>query len=142
MPDERLLELARQGTAARARHAARGSAPHAGTIPKALAFADSFPRQWLQLRRVGMFPPDKKLYPDYDEYLEKSMVGETDRVFPRGAATHNLSLREFLDSDWTMLNERLAGHYGIAGVAGRSPAARRPASRTIIAAACSRRRRS
>ena len=34
---------------------------------------------------VGMFPPDKKLYPDYDDYLEKSMVARDDRVLPRGA---------------------------------------------------------
>ena len=28
------------------------------------------------------------------------------------------SLREFVDSDWTMLNARLAEHYGIGGVDG------------------------
>ena len=28
----------------------------------------------------------------------------------------NLSVGEFLDSDWTMLNARLAEHYGMAGV--------------------------
>jgi hypothetical protein len=28
------------------------------------------------------------------------------------------SLLEFVDSDWTMLNERLAGHYGIPGISG------------------------
>ena len=41
----------------------------------------AFPRQWLQLRLVGMFPPDKKLYPDYDDYLQKSMVAETTAFF-------------------------------------------------------------
>ncbi len=85
--------------------------------PKVLAFADSFPRQWLQLRRVGMFEPDKRIYPEYDEYLEKSMVGETTAFF-REVLEHNLTLREFLDSDWTMLNQRLATHYGIDGVQG------------------------
>jgi hypothetical protein len=66
---------------------------------------------------VGMFPPDKKLYPDYDDYLQKSMIGETTSYF-REVLDKNLSLREFLDSDWTMLNARLAEHYGIAGVTG------------------------
>jgi hypothetical protein len=85
--------------------------------PKAKAFSDGFPRQWLQLRRVGMFPPDKVLYPDYDENLEHSMVAETLAFF--GEVLHrNGSLRDFLDSDWTMLNERLATHYGIDGVRG------------------------
>ncbi len=68
--------------------------------------------------------PTRRLYPDYDEYLEKSMVAETTSFF-REVLEQNLTLREFLDSDWTMLNERLADHYGIAGVAGRSDAARR-----------------
>jgi hypothetical protein len=85
--------------------------------PKAQAFVDSFSRQWLQLRRVGMFAPDRRLYPDYDEYLERSMVAETTRFFGE-VLENNLPLREFLDSNWTMLNERLAGHYGIAGVQG------------------------
>jgi mono/diheme cytochrome c family protein len=84
--------------------------------PRIARFADAFPRQWLQLRRVGMFPPDKKLYPTYDTHLEKSMIGETLAYF-RQVLDHNLSLREFLDSDWTMLNARLAEHYNFPGVA-------------------------
>jgi hypothetical protein len=83
--------------------------------PKIARFADAFPRQWLQLRRVGMFAPDKKLYPSYDDYLQKSMVGEATAYF-REVLDKNLSLREFLDSDWTMLNARLATHYEIPGV--------------------------
>ncbi len=86
---------------------------------RSAAFADSFPRQWLQLRRVGMFPPDRKLYPNYDDYLEKSMVDETTAFF-REVLTHNLGIGQFLDSDWTMLNRRLAEHYGIAGVEGEA----------------------
>jgi hypothetical protein len=66
---------------------------------------------------VGMFPPDKKLYPDYDAYLEKSMIGETTAFFAEVLRSH-LSLREFVDSDWTMLNARLAEHYGVGGVEG------------------------
>jgi hypothetical protein len=85
--------------------------------PKAAEFASAFPRQWLQLRRVGMFPPDKVLYPDYDEYLEKSMIGETVGFFG-DVLKRNASLREFLDSDWTLVNERLAKFYGIEGVQG------------------------
>ncbi len=69
--------------------------------------------------KVGMFAPDKALYPDYDEYLEKSMIAETTGFF-REVLTRNASLREFLDSDWTLLNERLAGHYGIGGVHGEA----------------------
>jgi len=116
MPDDRLRELAAQGTLHQP-DVLRGEVRRMMQDPKILSFAASFPRQWLQLRRVGMFEPDKKIYPEYDEYLEKSMVGETTGFF-REVLQQNLSLREFLDSDWTLLNRRLAGHYGIAGVEG------------------------
>lgn len=75
-------------------------------------FMDSFPSQWLQLHRVGMFPPDPELYPDYDEWLEQSMIRETTGVFAE-VFSQNLSIREFLSSDWTIMNSRLGMHYGI-----------------------------
>ena len=118
MPDERLSGLARQGTLHQA-DVLRGEVRRMLQDDKAQTFALSFPRQWLQLRRVGMFAPDRKLYPEYDDYLEKSMVAETTGFF-REVLEKNLSVREFLRSDWTMLNERLATHYGIAGVTGET----------------------
>ena len=83
--------------------------------PRASRFADSFSRQWLRLRKVGMFPPDKKLYPEYDKHLEESMVRESQLYFGK-TLKENLPIRELIDSDWTMINPRLALHYGIDGV--------------------------
>lgn len=117
-PDQRLLDLAGECTL----HTPRVLHDQVRRMiddPKASAFAESFPRQWLQLRRVGMFVPDRKLYPDYDEYLEKSMVAETTAFFGE-VLRHDLSIANFLDSDWTMLNGRLAQHYGISGVDGET----------------------
>jgi hypothetical protein len=59
-----------------------------------------------------MFPPDKKLYPEYDAQLEQSMVGET-KAFFQEVLHGGLTLREFLNSDWSMLNARLAAFYGL-----------------------------
>lgn len=73
-------------------------------------FAETFPRQWLQLHKVGMFPPDPKLYPKYDLWLEKSMVSETTHYFGEMLA-NNLPLRELLVSNWTVVNPRLATFY-------------------------------
>lgn len=118
MPDQQLLDLAKSG---RLHEPAtlRAQVQRMLADAKAAEFAVTFPRQWLQLRRVGMFPPDKMLYPEYDEYLEKSMVDETVAYF--GDVLHrNGSLREFIESDWTVLNERLARHYGIEGVKGEA----------------------
>lgn len=75
-------------------------------------FVDDFPRQWLQLHRLGMFPPDGKLYPDYDVWLEASMRQEVVQYFHEVFA-NNLTLDAFIDSDWTMANPRLCQFYGL-----------------------------
>jgi hypothetical protein len=80
--------------------------------PKFDRFLESFPRQWLQLHRVGMFQPDPELYPEYDPWLEESMVEETVAYFAE-MFRKNLPLREAVHSNWSMLNARLALHYGL-----------------------------
>jgi mono/diheme cytochrome c family protein len=115
-PDAPLLGAARDGSLSRPEVLSSQVRRLLGD-PRIERFAASFPRQWLRLAKVGMFPPDKKLYPDYDELLQKSMVRETTAMF-REVLFKNLSIREFLDADWTMLNARLAEHYGIPGVEG------------------------
>lgn len=114
MPDTALLAAARDGSLRRP-EVLRAQVRRMLADPRAARFTETFPREWLQLRTVGMFPPDKKLYPDYDAYLEKSMVRETTAYF-REVLERNLDLREFLDSNWTMLNARLAQHYQIPDV--------------------------
>ena len=75
-------------------------------------FIDDFSRQWLQLHRVGMFPPDRKLYPNYDDWLEASLRGEPVEFF-REMLAQNLPIGAILDSDWTMANARLCDFYGL-----------------------------
>ncbi|MCB1235226.1 MAG: DUF1592 domain-containing protein, partial [Verrucomicrobiae bacterium] len=79
---------------------------------KAKRFIDDFSRQWLQLHRVGMFPPDKKLYPTYDAWLETSMRTEPVEFF-REMFAKNLPIESFINSDWTMANARLCDFYGL-----------------------------
>lgn len=79
---------------------------------KASRFVDDFARQWLQLHRLGMFPPDKKLYPTYDALLEESMRSEVIEYF-RELFAKNLPVDGFIDSDWTMANDRLCEFYGL-----------------------------
>jgi hypothetical protein len=80
--------------------------------PKIDRFLESFPRQWLELHRVGMFPPDRKLYPDYDLWLEQSMLREPVETFAE-AFRKNLPVGDLLAGDWSMVNARLAEHYGL-----------------------------
>jgi len=75
-------------------------------------FVDDFPRQWLQLHKLGMFPPDLKLYPDYEVWLEASMREEVVHFF-REVFDENLPLDSFIQSDWTMANPRLCEFYGL-----------------------------
>lgn len=80
--------------------------------PKIDRFVNDFPRQWLQLHRVGMFPPDGNLYPEYDVWLEASMREEVKQYF-REVFVNNLSIDRFITSDWTMANSRLCEFYGL-----------------------------
>jgi len=75
-------------------------------------FINDFVRQWLQLHRLGMFPPDKKLYPTYDAWLETSLRAEPVEFF-REMFSKNLPVDSFIDSDWTMANARLCDFYGL-----------------------------
>jgi hypothetical protein len=87
--------------------------------PRAHAFTESFTGQWLKLRDVFATTPEMNLYRDYDDLLGQSMVRET-HLFFEEMLKCDRSLLEFVHSDWSFLNERLAQHYGIAGVKGHS----------------------
>jgi hypothetical protein len=111
MPDAELTALADRG---KLRDKAELSKQVARLLadPRSSRFADSFATQWLRLRKVGMFQPDKKLYPTYDKTLENCMTAET-RLFFREVLNSGLTLREFLVSDWSMMNPMLAQFYGL-----------------------------
>jgi hypothetical protein len=85
--------------------------------PRAHRFTENFTGQWLDLRKIDFTIPDPQLYSDFDPLLLWSMPRET-QLFFEEVLRHDLSLLNFVDSDWTMLNERLAALYGIPGVTG------------------------
>jgi hypothetical protein len=116
MPDEELLELAAEGKlqnpAVRRAQSVRMLAD-----PRRERFVENFTGQWLDLRQMDATSPDKKLYPEYDELLGRSMVRETKGFFTE-ILDRDLPVRNFVDSDFVVVNERLANHYGIPGVKG------------------------
>lgn len=85
--------------------------------PKAAAFTREFTGQWLSLRAIDATMPDRTLYPEYDDSLKTAMLKETNLFFNE-LLTRDLPLTNFVASDFTFLNERLAKHYGIPGVQG------------------------
>ncbi|MGC8639141.1 MAG: DUF1592 domain-containing protein [Isosphaeraceae bacterium] len=87
--------------------------------PKASALVENFADQWLQLRILKSTSPDKALFPAFDEPLREAMRQESAEFF--AAVMHeNKSILDFIDCDYTYLNERLAKHYGVPGVRGNT----------------------
>lgn len=80
-------------------------------------FVDDFLRQWLRLRDIAATDPDKKLYPEFSPYLQDSMVAET-RAYFRELLDQDLDASHLVKSPFVMVNQKLATHYGIAGVNG------------------------
>jgi hypothetical protein len=80
--------------------------------PLAHRFTTNFTGQWLDLRRIDFTIPDPVLYSDFDPLLLWSMPRETELFFEE-VLRNDLSLLNFVDSDWSMLNERLGILYGI-----------------------------
>jgi hypothetical protein len=116
MPDAALLEAAAKGELGTPA-GLRAQAERLLADPRAAAFAKNFTGQWLSLRDIDFTEPDKKLYPEFDELLKASMVAETETYFAE-ILKADRPLLEFIDSDWAMLNRRLAEHYGLPPVDG------------------------
>jgi len=116
MPDEPLLELASQKKLSDPA-VLREQVERLLADPKAAAFTQNFVGQWLGLRDIDFTEPSQILYPEYDEMLRESMVRETEQFFTE-VLKNDLSLANFAASDFSMLNGRLAKHYGIAGIEG------------------------
>jgi hypothetical protein len=116
MPDDELLRLAEQ-EALRKDGNLDQQVRRMLKDPKAAALVENFAGQWLQLRNLKSAAPDPETYPTFDEALRAAMVKETELFFET-VMKEDRSILEFIDADFTFVNERLAKHYGIAGVKG------------------------
>jgi hypothetical protein len=116
MPDEELLTLAAQKKLSDPQ-TLRRQTDRLLNDPKAAAFATNFCGQWLSLREIDFTEPHYGRYPEWDQMLKVSMVRETELFFTE-ILKKNLSLTNFIASEFSMLNGRLAKHYGIPGVDG------------------------
>ncbi|HEV3439901.1 MAG TPA: DUF1592 domain-containing protein [Gemmata sp.] len=116
MPDEELLALAGRKQLGQP-EVLRGQVERMLKSPKSATFTQNFVGQWLGLRDIDFTEPSVLLYPEFDHMLRVSMVRETELFFEE-VLKNNLSLMNFVASDFTMLNGPLAKHYGIPGVDG------------------------
>ena len=83
---------------------------------KSARFITAFLDYWLDLRRIEANDADEVLYPDYqlDDLLLESSLSETQEFFAE-LLRRDLGVKNLVASDFSMLNERLATHYGIPG---------------------------
>ncbi len=84
---------------------------------RARALADNFAGQWLQLRTLDQVTPDPQEYPQWNEDLRASMKAETLKFFET-VVREDRSVLEFLDADYSYLNETLAKLYGVPNITG------------------------
>lgn len=87
--------------------------------PKSARFVEAFLDYWLDLRRMQATAPDANLYSDYylDDLLTESALAEP-RLFFAELLRGDLPARNLVASDFAMLNEKLAAHYGLPPVRG------------------------
>lgn len=116
MPDEELFALASEGKL-------RDSGIILDQVDRMLAdekrtgLTRGFGAQWLKTNEFRNFLPDARLYRDYNEKLGEAMVQQPLAFFDQ-VLRNDESTLAFLDSNWTMVNERLAKFYEIEGVEG------------------------
>lgn len=115
-PDDQLLRVAERGELRRA-DVLREQVERMLKDPKSSEFTRHFTGQWLGLRAIDATMPDRMLYPEFDELLQISSVKEA-RLFFDELLQNDQSIANFVSSDFTFVNDRLARHYGLPPVEG------------------------
>ena len=116
IPDEELLRAAEQGRLGRPDELSRQIARMLAD-PRARALVENFAGQWLHLRNVADWTPDPERFPHFDDGIRYAFQRET-TLFLEHVVRNDRSVLDLIDADYTFLNERLAGFYGIDGVEG------------------------
>jgi mono/diheme cytochrome c family protein len=116
MPDDELLQLADQRKLRRP-EVLTAQVQRMLKDPKSEALVENFAGQWLELRRLESVKPDRDRFPEFDEYFRMSIHRETELFFDH-IIRQDRSLLDFIDADYTFLNERLARFYKVPGVSG------------------------
>lgn len=115
-PDRELLSLAEAGKLRRTR-TLQTQAKRMLADPRSVALATRFASLWLRLQDLDEVEPDEYWYPHYTRQLTDAMRRETELFFHH-LVTENKSVLELYNADYSIMNERLARHYGIPGVYG------------------------
>jgi cytochrome c553 len=116
IPDRALIDAARLGQLSQAA-GFRQQVRRLLADPRSAALSTRFAAQWLRLQDLDKVEPDALSFPYFDESLAAAMARETGMLFEH-VVRADRPATELLTADYTFVNERLARHYGIAGVTG------------------------
>lgn len=117
MPDQELLDLASREELQRPEVLTK-QVERMLSDAKSDAFIEGFLDSWLTLRDLGSMPPDRAQFRDYYRYDLGSAMRRETRLFTRHLIENNLSIANFLDSDFTFVDKALAKLYGVAPPSG------------------------
>ena len=132
MPDEQLFALAAKDRL-KEPDVLEAQVKRMLTDPRSRDFINNFTQQWLSIKKMHAVKVNQQLFPQFlytvhigqrsrqevlfrptvRDYLEQETTG-----FIAELVRRNAPLAEVVDADFTVLNERLANHYGIDGVKG------------------------
>ncbi|MDF1861041.1 MAG: DUF1592 domain-containing protein [Verrucomicrobiales bacterium] len=115
LPDAGLLSNAADGRLASDAKTLRKHVNRLINSPHFERFVTDFTDSWLDLRSIDFTAPDSQLFPEYDSYLQESILAET-RSYFHELVRSNHGIEFLVKSDFSMLNSRLAEHYGIEGI--------------------------
>ncbi len=117
IPDDELLDLAERGVLSQPAELDR-QVRRMIADPRSKELTTNFTGQWLQLRNLAtVVRPGAPYSVAFDETLRQAMITETEMFFGH-VVREDRGVLELLTADYTYLNGRLAGHYGIPNVQG------------------------
>jgi hypothetical protein len=116
MPDDALLTAADEGKL-NSPQAVEAQVRRMLKDPRSHALVENFGGQWLQFRALESHTVERKNYQQYTDYTIMSMQKETELFFGH-IIQEDRPITDFIDADYTFLNQRLAEFYGIPGVKG------------------------
>ena len=113
-PDDKLIELASKGKLYRNLPSQIDRMIKNSKIENLI---NGFSYEWLRLDRHKNMDVNVQEYEDYTRFVKEDMFSET-YEFVKHILINDLSIMNFIDSDFAMLNQNLAEFYGLNGVEG------------------------
>ena len=115
-PNQELLDLASQGKLSEPDELTRQTKRMLAD-PRHARFTKHFVRQWLDMGLLDYLTIDRSAFPQFDSQVKLAMQQEPIAFFD-DVLKNNSSVMDFIHADYAMVNDRLAEHYGIAGIHG------------------------